>query len=444
MLMFPSVISGFIFSLLAIVAPTSWFVNTISGSIHLALFSITILLCFRYGDGSFDHFKTTGPYHVGCQDTYLFPKDGGNAVSVFYPMDKHLIKGKVKKPWLDKTRNKKIIGGLRRGFTWCISKPETSMPMWILNSWLYASIDVVQNAQLAEDFASGSKKLVPVIVCHGLSAMKDAYSGIARELASHGYIVFTFDFTDGTCAFTERLVEGNTLEPVLFDRSVPFYSGDKDDADQLASHQNMVEKTKSRAQQAQKLVDFVSTTNMLQDILKMDPTAVLDLEKLVMAGQSFGGAAALKASHDDARIKCCATWDPWICPLKDEIFDGSFSRFVQQQFFIIYNDNFCEESWKPFYPEYNPWATKERLLELLPKTAHVEHSIMTGSKHDYQTDLILAWPFESYMELLGKLRLPPANFADMYMSYTWMTLRFLHQSGFHDGTIDIGTVNKRL
>lgn len=265
---------------------------------------------------------------------------------------------------------------------------------------------------------------------------------MGRELASHGYIVFTFDFSDGTAAYTEKLVEGGSLEPVLFDRSVDFYSANKDDADQLAAHQNMVEKVRSRANQALKMVDFVCTPNVLQDVFKMEPTVNLDLGKLVMAGQSFGGAAAFLAANDDPRIKSCMTLDPWICPLKDDIYDGRLNQFAQQNFFIVYNDNFCEESWLPFYPSFNPRATRDRLLELLPKSATVEHSIMTGSKHDYQTDVILVWPFESYMDLLGKMRLPPANFTEIQLAYFWMMLRFLHQTGFHDDTIDIEKVNK--
>jgi hypothetical protein len=45
---------------------------------------------------------------------------------------------------------------------------------------------------------------------------------------------------------------------------------------------------------------------------------VLDLDKIVMSGHSFGGITALSTSCKDSRIKVCLPLDPWFLPYKDD------------------------------------------------------------------------------------------------------------------------------
>lgn len=143
-------------------------------------------------------------------------------------MDKNLIKGSgPKRKWLPKRIAKKIVDGVFDGSTWVMSEPKSARPKWLGYCLLDLTINVVPNAQLAEDFASGKCKLVPIIFQHGLGTMKEAYTSFAREFASHGYIVFTYDSVDGTCGYTERVTKENQLEPVRFDRSVPFFKRSK-------------------------------------------------------------------------------------------------------------------------------------------------------------------------------------------------------------------------
>lgn len=74
------------------------------------------------------------------------------------------------------------------------------------NAWFYKYFDdvhmnTVQNGDLAEDFADGSKYLVPIIYCHGLTCSRTAHSVSCRDLASHGHIVISIDFFDGTASY---------------------------------------------------------------------------------------------------------------------------------------------------------------------------------------------------------------------------------------------------
>lgn len=65
-------------------------------------------------------------------------------------------------------------------------------------------IPVIKDGELAEDFMSGKRKAQPLVFCHGLTGFNNINSGTCRDLASNGMIVFSMDFHDGTCCYTEQ------------------------------------------------------------------------------------------------------------------------------------------------------------------------------------------------------------------------------------------------
>jgi predicted dienelactone hydrolase len=48
---------------------------------------------------------------------------------------------------------------------------------------------------------STQKPLIPILFSHGYKGTRAVYTGLFRDLASHGYIVFGFDHNDGSCYF---------------------------------------------------------------------------------------------------------------------------------------------------------------------------------------------------------------------------------------------------
>lgn len=54
------------------------------------------------------------------------------------------------------------------------------------------------DAPIANDFSDGGKKLIPSVFCHGNNVTSENYFGIAMILASHGYMVCSPNFMDGT------------------------------------------------------------------------------------------------------------------------------------------------------------------------------------------------------------------------------------------------------
>ena len=59
-------------------------------------------------------------------------------------------------------------------------------------------------------FASDIKKVRPIIFSHGLCASNYDYTGLARELAAHGYLVILPQHQDGSCTYT-KTKEGKEL-----------------------------------------------------------------------------------------------------------------------------------------------------------------------------------------------------------------------------------------
>jgi dienelactone hydrolase len=83
------------------------------------------------------------------------------------------------------------------------SKDNKHGPLWIMRGFLGIKMDVSENGELPSEFEEGHKKLIPLIFLHGISSNRSMNTGTCKDLASHGYIVFTMDHEDGTCSYTK-------------------------------------------------------------------------------------------------------------------------------------------------------------------------------------------------------------------------------------------------
>ena len=61
--------------------------------------------------------------------------------------------------------------------------------------------------EIAERFRSGKEPVRPVIFSHGLASSSRLYTGLARDLASHGFLVISLNHQDGSCIYTETKAE---------------------------------------------------------------------------------------------------------------------------------------------------------------------------------------------------------------------------------------------
>jgi predicted dienelactone hydrolase len=81
---------------------------------------------------------------------------------------------------------------------------KINIPEFLLRPQQKMKKDAILDGELANDFASGARSLRPVIFSHGLFANNISYSGLLKDLASYGYIVFAINHADGTCIYTQN------------------------------------------------------------------------------------------------------------------------------------------------------------------------------------------------------------------------------------------------
>ena len=64
---------------------------------------------------------------------------------------------------------------------------------------------MVKDGKMANDFTGGAaRQLIPIVYVHGLSCNGVAQSCSCRDLASHGYIIFSMDHFDGSCYISKK------------------------------------------------------------------------------------------------------------------------------------------------------------------------------------------------------------------------------------------------
>ena len=145
----------------------------------------------------------------------------GNAITVYYPMDKQAKPASANKYWLNYRENDKYFIAKTLIDAWW----GNNAPAWMRYAGRHLTIPVMPDGPLSEDFCTRDRKLLPVIFSHGLTAHRGCYAINAMEFASHGYIVFCMDHLDGSNSYTERKVY-DYYEAVEFDTSFPWYNAE--------------------------------------------------------------------------------------------------------------------------------------------------------------------------------------------------------------------------
>jgi predicted dienelactone hydrolase len=191
------------------------------------------------------------------------------------------------------------------------------------NSWTDAEI-------------SDEQAMYPVVILRaGGGALSSDYSTIAEDLASHGYVIVSFDapyrtvitaFPDGRVAI--RAAGGD------FDRALPS-SATQHLATQLMNVW---------------IADLKFVLDQLQELNANDPAGRFkgrfDMRKVGVVGHSLGGATAAQFCHDDPR--CAAGIDIDGMPFGNVIRDG-----LHQPFFFLMSDHSRESGSEPQTVERN-------------------------------------------------------------------------------------------
>ena len=184
-----------------------------------ALTSLSVLLLVMFGEVDFRRLKNYGPYQVGFKEFRTRQFD--NAVSVFYPVNKEYFKEVISKqntPWLrngDKTMEAYAKSLAPNGDV------KGSPPLWVLRYLKDVVMDTVFNGKIDEDFKK--KPLIPIIYLHGVCSNRTMHSGACKDLASHGYIVFSIDHKDKSSTFVN---DRDGTNEVIYDSQKLHYDMD--------------------------------------------------------------------------------------------------------------------------------------------------------------------------------------------------------------------------
>jgi dienelactone hydrolase len=198
---------------------------------------------------------------------------------------------------------------------------------FILAKLLGKSLARVEDHSWTDAPVSSEQAMFPVILLRaGGGALSSDYTTLAEDLASHGYMVISFDAPYRTVitAFPDGLVAIRTS------------GGDFDTAPSSPNTVRLATQLMSAW-----IADTKFVLDQLQELNANDPTGrfkgKFDLQELGIAGHSLGGATAAQFCHDDPQCKAGIDIDGM--PFGSVIQDG-----LHQPFFFLMSDHSKEKS----------------------------------------------------------------------------------------------------
>ncbi|TNV73388.1 hypothetical protein FGO68_gene15043 [Halteria grandinella] len=205
----------------------------------------SVILSFLFGESNLARIKLTGHFEVGHREFRATKL--GSEVSVYYPVDRFHFKKNISRSrntaWL-RHGDKTLLGLVKASVPYgredpppaCVFRYMRNIKLMTLDQGDVAEMFVPQGAKESQnDLEKGqqaisdrtkskgdqlspaahnqstpmevesppSYPLIPLIFSHGLSSNRTMHSGLCRDLASHGYLVFAPDHMDRTSSYYE-------------------------------------------------------------------------------------------------------------------------------------------------------------------------------------------------------------------------------------------------
>lgn len=165
----------------------------------------------------------------------------------------------------------------------------SKLPSWIFHLGLsflnYIELPVQFDSPIiSKEHLASARKFPVILISHGMACNRNLYTTFAREWASNGYIVFSVDHDENI-----ELPKGYSIKELNAYRFA---------------------QVKKRKEAIIRVLDYISNPENIEDFF--DKSGIeLDLTRVSVVGQSFGGAAAAYTAMADKRINgVCILLDP--------------------------------------------------------------------------------------------------------------------------------------
>ena len=176
-----------------------------------------------------------------------------------------------------------------------------------ISSFLPSHLEYVKTNSYRDLRCSASNSPYPTLIfSHGITGSRHLHQILFEYLASRGFIVFAPNHS--------------------YDASISIFPDGRiaDYRSEITGHPDSVAirsmQMKTRSEDIKYIQNFIVRIN--NGDLPSKLKGMIDLNKLALAGHSFGGATAICASLDNKMIKACIALDGWISPIPNTIINS--------------------------------------------------------------------------------------------------------------------------
>ncbi|GAN05816.1 platelet-activating factor acetylhydrolase-like [Mucor ambiguus] len=329
----------------------------------------------------------TGRFAVGCHDIEWKNKKAANLhnsepsaksvlMRLYYPA--RVKKGDTRANWITHSQYAKALCDIAK------------LPAFLSN-WLSGLASIKKTRfYMDADILDDQQEPFPVIVfSHGLGGNRLIYSSICADLASHGFVVVAIEHRDGSAS----LAKGIDDEWIQYDNVPPEIWG-------FRHHQ--LRHRVSEVDLCLAALDEIALKG-LNDANAPHFKGKLDMNSLVMAGHSFGGATTMLTLNErNTRFQCGVLLDPWAQPLMMMV-----DKHVQikKPVVAILSEQFT------FWPD-----NFESVKELIDNSTCSNESIcltLNGTEHQHQSDVLLVLRYFTIFDFRSPFQIDPVRAIDL-------------------------------
>ncbi|RWS10287.1 platelet-activating factor acetylhydrolase 2: cytoplasmic-like protein [Dinothrombium tinctorium] len=285
----------------------------------------------------------TGPYKVVASKDILFEEPSGKGVllRLFYPSACQSSEiTEFYNEWPNWVPHENYVKGIAKIFN--------INSYWIHNAlkWLLSQT-YVPSVPDSKPLRQADYKWPLIIFSHGWGGCRTMYSTICIELASNGFLVAALEHRDNSacCTFSLSKVNQSEVDKEKNNKVASLETNSIEWIDHspfrrtIDLYEAMNEKVKNRVDECSRVLNLFEAINAgrrildyqlysVSDNMKINRIVdlsefenILDMEKVIVMGHSFGGATATLALTEDSRFKIGVILDAWMYPIKDESFD---------------------------------------------------------------------------------------------------------------------------